>query len=139
MLRLMKGHARNLMTDRVIAVQGELTLTELGRTLVRDHLSGAPVIDDGEGVVGFVSESDLLSALLRGLDPDTTTVRDVMSHPPIVADEFMPTDEVMSLLREAQIHHLPVVRQGRLVGIITRYDVLRYFVESVLPIPPQEA
>jgi CBS domain-containing protein len=62
-----------------------------------------------------------------------------MTRPAIVADEFMPTDEVMSLLRESHIHHLPIVREERLVGIITPRDILRYFVERVLPPPDRTA
>ncbi|MFT3771985.1 MAG: CBS domain-containing protein [Minicystis sp.] len=62
-----------------------------------------------------------------------------MSHPVLVADEFMPVEEVMSLLRDGHIHHLPVVRQERLVGIITTHDVLQYLVEHVLPLPQEDA
>jgi CBS domain-containing protein len=89
-------------------------------------------------VIGFISEFDLLDALLAQR-MKTATARDIMSHPVLVADEFMPVDEVMSLLREGGVHHLPVVRQERLVGIITPHDVLRHFVEHELPIPPEEA
>jgi signal-transduction protein with cAMP-binding, CBS, and nucleotidyltransferase domain len=46
---------------------------------------------------------------------------------------------VMTLLRANRIHHLPVVREGRLVGIITPQDILRYLVERVLPLPPTSA
>jgi CBS domain-containing protein len=119
----------------------ETSLADVGRTLVAGHLSGVPVVDEHRQVVGFVSESDLLGALLRGTveNAEDATAGDLMSHPPIVADEFMTTDEVLSLLREKHIHHLPVVRQGRLVGIITPHDVLKYHVEHILPIPPEEA
>ena len=134
----MKGHARNLMTERVITVRKDSSLTEIGRLLVLEGVSGVPVVDGEERVVGFVSESDLLAALLRGRGEDAAA-QDVMSHPPIVADEFMATDDVLGLLREADIHHLPVVRAGRVVGIITPHDILRYYVERVLPLTPERA
>ncbi|AUX22661.1 hypothetical protein SOCEGT47_031650 [Sorangium cellulosum] len=134
----MKGHARNLMTERVIALQDDTPVTDMLQLFAGENLSGAPVIDAGHRVVGFVSETDLLGALLRQ-EYEGMTAADVMSAPPIVADEFMPTDDVMSLLRENRIHHLPVVREGRLVGIITPQDILRYLVKRVLPLPPSPA
>ena len=134
----MKGHARNLMSEKVFAVTGDTPLTEIGRLFVLETISGVPVIDGDERVIGFVSETDLLAALLRGA-PEEIVAHDVMSHPPIVADEFMATDDVLGLLRQAHIHHLPVVRDGRLVGIITPHDILRYYVERTLPPEPARA
>jgi CBS domain-containing protein len=134
----MKGHARNLMSEKVFAVGNDTPLAEIGRLLVLESVSGVPVIDGDERVIGFVSETDVLAALLRG-ESEEALARDVMSHPPIVADEFMATDDVLGLLRQAHIHHLPVVRDGVLVGIITPHDILRYYVERTLPPVPERA
>lgn len=134
----MKGHARNLMTEHVLALRPDMSLAEIARVLVAARHGGAPVIDEHQRVIGFVSEIDLLDAFLAQR-ANTATARDIMSHPVLVADEFMPVDEVMSLLREGGIHHLPVVRQERLVGIITPHDVLEHFVEHVLPAPLEDA
>jgi CBS domain-containing protein len=133
-----KGHARNLMTDRVISVQPDMTLADIVRVLVAGQHGGLPVVDDDERVIGFLSESDVLDAVLRDAS-DKTRVRDLMSHPVLVVDEFSTTDEVMSLLRDGRVRHLPVVRTERLVGIITPHDVLRYFAQHVLPIPSEDA
>lgn len=134
----MKGHARNLMTEHVLSLRPQMSLAEVARVLVATRHGGAPVVDEHMRVIGFISEFDLLDALLAQRMA-TATARDLMSHPVLVADEFMPVDEVMSLLREGGVHHLPVVRQERLVGIITPHDVLRHFVERVLPIPQEDA
>jgi CBS domain-containing protein len=134
----MKGHARNLMSEKVFAVGNDTPLAEIGRLLAMETVSGVPVIDDDEHVIGFVSETDVLAALLRG-EPEELLARDVMSQPPIVVDEFMATDDVLALLRQAHIHHLPVVRDGVLVGIITPHDILRYYVERTLPPMPERA
>lgn len=134
----MRGHARNLMTEHVLSLRPDMTLAEIARVLVGTKHGGAPVVDEHTRVIGFLSEVDVLDALL-GQRGETATARDIMSHPVLVADEFMPVDEVMSLLREGNIHHLPVVRQERLVGIITPHDVLRHFVERILPLPQEDA
>jgi CBS domain-containing protein len=133
----MKGHARHLMTEPVIAVGADTSVADIGRMLVVRGVSGVPVVDDAERVIGFVNENDILVPLLRN-DFDKTA-GDVMSRPPIVVDEFTPTDAVMSILQQSHIHHLPVVREGRLVGIITPRDVLRYLIEHVIPPPPESA
>jgi CBS domain-containing protein len=133
----MKGHARNLMVERVTAIDAGTPLTEIGRTLVATRVGGVPVVDADNHVIGFVSEVDLLDALLRGADV-ATPASEIMSHPAIVVDEFATTDDVMGILRESHIRHLPVVREGRIVGIITPHDVLRFFVEHSLP-PPETA
>jgi CBS domain-containing protein len=134
----MKGHARNLMSEKVFAVGNDTPLAEIGRLLVLESVTGVPVVDGDDRVIGLVSETDVLTALLRGA-PEELVARDIMSHPPIVADEFMATDDVLGLLRQAHIHHLPVVRDGRLVGIITPHDILRYYVERMLPPMPDRA
>jgi CBS domain-containing protein len=130
----MKGHARQIMTHHATAVALDTPLDAIARLLVDAKIGGVPVVDEHERVVGFVSETDLMATLLRA--EEAGSARDVMSHPPIVVDEFATTDEVMTVLRTSQIHHLPVVRSGKLVGIITPLDVLRYFVEKVMPQPP---
>ncbi len=90
----MKGHARNLMTDHVIKVQPDMSLTDIGRVLVAGHHGGLPVVDDDDRVIGIITEFDVLDAVLRGV-PETTLVRDLMSHPVLVVDEFTTTDEVI--------------------------------------------
>ena len=119
-----------------MAISLDTALADIGATFVAQGFGGAPVIDESDRVVGFVSEMDLMDALLRD-DPKHTVARDLMSSPAITIDEFAPAEEAMTLLRERGIHHLPVVRQGRLVGIIAPVDVLRYFVDHVLPKPPK--
>ena len=124
------------MTERVMAISPDTPLPVIAATFVAQGFGGAPVVDETDRVIGFVSEIDLMDALLRD-DPQETLARDLMSSPPITIDEFAPAEEAMTLLRERGIHHLPVVRQGCLVGIISPVDVLRYFVDHVLPKPPK--
>jgi CBS domain-containing protein len=132
----MTGHARSIMTVRVTSVAPGTPLAEIARLLVAGGFGGVPVVGRDGRLEGFVSETDLVNALLESRGPDTQAV-DVMSTPVIAVDEFDTTEEVMRLLREHAIHHLPVVREGRLVGIITPSDVIRFLVERTLPVPPE--
>ena len=132
----MKGHARNFMTERVTSVSPDTPLEVIARTLVAGRFGGVPVVERDGTVLGFVSEGDLVAALVGRASPQATA-RDVMTSRPMVIDEFDTSDEVLRVLRESRVDHLLVARQGKLVGIITPLDVLRFFVEHVLPVPPE--
>lgn len=134
----MKGHARQLMTARVVVATPDTSLAEAARLLAGVQTSGLPIVDAAGQVVGIVTESDLLEALL-GSAAVETPVRTLMTRHVVTVDEFTPADSVIRLLREKRFHHLPVTRQGIVVGLITPQDVLRYFVEHELPLPPEVA
>ena len=132
----MKGHARNIMTERVTAVSPDTPLEAVARTLVAGRFGGVPVVDRDDQVLGFLSEKDLMTALLQSSNADRPA-SDIMAREPTVIDEFETTENVMALMRERQVDHVLVAREGRLVGIITPLDVLRFFVEHVIPPPPE--
>lgn len=127
----MGGHARDLMTAHVTRVEPTESIEDAVARLATGPFGGLPVVDR-DTVIGFVSESDVMGALLRRMPPETP-VSEIMTKPARVVDEFAPADDVMRTMREEGIHHLPVVRgaSGKLVGIISPKDVLRYFMERV--------
>jgi CBS domain-containing protein len=126
----MKGHARNLMATPVKSVSLGTPLSNITILLVEERISGAPVTDEDGRVLGMISEADIMNALLRGL-PMSTPVDDVMTTPVHTVDEFDLTDEVMELFRKHRIHHLPVVREEKLLGMITPMDVIRFLAEDL--------
>jgi CBS domain-containing protein len=126
------------MTAPAISVRPEAPLYDIARLLAAQRISGVPVTDELLHVVGFVSESDVMDALLAGKPVDTPASQ-LMAHPVFTVDEFDRTDEVMALLRKHRIHHLPVVRAERLVGIITPSDVIRFLAQEIASPPPQGA
>jgi CBS domain-containing protein len=122
------------MTPNDVVVSPETTLAEAARELARVEISGLPVTDSNGRVVGIVTESDLL-----GTSPNNTVVQALMTPHIVTVDEFTPADHVVQLLREHKIHHLPVIRQGVVVGWITPQSVIQYFVTHELPSPPEAA
>jgi CBS domain-containing protein len=125
---MMKGHARSLMTPHATTVTADAPLLEVARALVVAGFAGVPVVGAEGELVGFLSELDLAQAMLDGRFDGK--VKDVMSTRIVSVDEFAPTDDVIRALREHRIHHLPVVRQGTVVGVITPNDVIRHFLEA---------
>src|SRR2546425_2550757 len=135
---MMKGHARQFMTARVVVASAETTLAEAARELARLEISGLPVVDAGGQVVGIVTESDLLNALLEPASVERP-ISTVMTTPVVTVDEFTPADTIIRLLRERRFYNLPVTRPGGVVGFISPPEVLPHFVRHELPLPPPGA
>ena len=110
--------AREIMTVRVITVHPEDTVQQLARALTEGGVSGAPVMDPDHNLVGIVSEADVISK--RG-----PRVDDVMQRHVITVEDTLPVEEVCRVLSENNINRVPVLRDGEMVGIITRTDIVR--------------
>lgn len=126
----LKGHARNLMSTQVKSVSLGTPLSKIAILLAEERISGVPVTDEDGRVLGMISEADIMNALLKGL-PLLTPVEEVMTSPVHTVDEFDLTDEVMELFRKHHIHHLPVVREEKLLGMITPSDVIRFLAQDI--------
>jgi CBS-domain-containing membrane protein len=142
----------DVMTTSVLAVRPDTTLKEVANLLVEHRISGLPVVDEAGRVVGVVSEADLLvkeqepGALARGpLDrifgesqelrqqrakAEARTAGEAMTAPAITVDASRTVHQAASLMIERRVNRLPVVEDGRLVGIVTRADLVRSFVRS---------
>lgn len=114
--------ARDLMNSPVRAIPPELSIAEAERLMLRYGYSGLVVVDPEHRAIGVVSRRDVEKARRHGLTH--APVKGVMSRPALTVDAGTPIDEVQALLVERDIGRLPVVAEGRLVGIITRSDVL---------------
>jgi CBS domain-containing protein len=134
----MKGHARQFMTTKVVVATPRMTVAEAARELSRLEVSGLPVVEDDDQVIGIVTESDILTILFEEESVEAS-IRSVMTTPVVTVDEFTPADTVIRLLRTHRVHHLPVTRQGVVVGLITPQEILRFFVSHELPVPPEVA
>ena len=85
----MKGHARQFMTTKVVVTTRQTSLAEAARELARLEVSGLPVVDADGQVLGIVTESDVLNALLEET-PVESPVQVVMKTPVVTVDEFTP-------------------------------------------------
>lgn len=116
------------MTVGVITVPPDAPLREVAALLLGAKVSGLPVVDEGR-VVGIVSESDLLPV---GEVPvrRVATVADVMTRTLVSLVEGMSVSEAARVLQRHRIKRAPVLRGDRLVGIVTRSDLLRPFLRT---------
>jgi CBS domain-containing protein len=82
-------------------------------------------VDEDRHVVGIVSDLDLISALRHGVDLHATTVAEVMDARPLFVEPRTDLGTVVDLMEEWRVRRLPVCEGGRVVGVISRGDVLR--------------
>jgi CBS domain-containing protein len=142
--------AGEIMTTEVITVKPHTTVEELARVLIDNHISGVPVVDDAGNLVGIVTEHDLIKKEKRLHIPTVvqifdafiylesskhfeadlkktlaTKVGDICNSPVTTVEEDATVTEIATIMSEQNIHILPVMRGGRMVGVIGKEDVLR--------------
>ncbi|MCI5132844.1 MAG: CBS domain-containing protein [Candidatus Electrothrix sp. EH2] len=147
--------AQDLMTENVIAVTKDTRVRELARILTENQISGVPVLDKGDKLVGVVTESDLifqnkkvhiptavaiLDAFFFLESPEKmekemkkmagVTVGDICAAEVISVQKDTPLDELATLMAEKNVHTLPVLDQDELVGVIGKRDIIRIIAEG---------
>jgi CBS domain-containing protein len=142
---------RDVMTTEVVSVQPATPLKDVARLLVERRISGLPVVDETGAVLGVISEADFLAkesgptehhsrfGWLTGArreeahDRQLVTARtagEAMTSPAATIRADMPLWEAAREMAARRINRLPVVDAGKLVGIVTRADVVRTFARS---------
>lgn len=142
--------ARDIMKKEVISVDPEMSVDELGRFFIEHDISGAPVIDSQGGLRGMVTEYDLISqskkfhvpSILRIFDAiiplkgsdaiekeikkmAASRVADICTKDVITIGEDTPIEEIATIMAEKHITLLPVVHDGKVVGVVGKHEVIR--------------
>ena len=137
----------DVMTRRVISVSPETSVFVAIRLMLKHHVSGLPVIDNHGKLVGILSEGDFLrrgeieterkrsvwlDALFGPADGAADyvhshglAVKDVMTRDPITVTENTTLDEVVRLMENRNVKRLPVLRDGKVIGIVSRANLMR--------------
>jgi CBS domain-containing protein len=108
---------RDVMTREVITVGPALTVKELAKVLVKNQISGVPVADKRGKIIGIVSEADIVAKKGK-------MVKNIMTPKVIAVHEEMPVEEIASLMTQHRISRVPVMRDGKLAGIVSRADII---------------
>jgi CBS domain-containing protein len=141
--------AANAMTPHVVSVSAEASILDAAQLMMQHHISGLPVVD-GEGkLVGIVSERDFLRSSQASNHPrwlqfltggkslpdeipqlKNRKVGEVMTRAPIFVNEDTPLEAVARLMDQHDIKRVPVLCDGKIVGIIARADLVRALVHA---------
>ena len=119
-----------IMETRVTAAKANAACTSLAQKMLSGFVSGLPVTDDEGHVIGVVTEFDILKVLRNGGNGMSKVARDIMSEKPICLEADQSVEEAIDLMTTNHIMRIPVVSGGKLVGIVSRTDVLRAFVKE---------
>ncbi|MFM0080649.1 CBS domain-containing protein [Paraburkholderia sediminicola] len=144
--------AIDVMTSSVLVATPEMSVQAAAKLLAENHISGMPVVDTAGQVIGMISEGDLLHRTEIDTDADAAgtrrswwldflastrelastyvkeharTVGDVMSDTVVSVTEDTPLAEIANLLERRRIKRVPVMRDGKLVGIVSRSNLIR--------------
>lgn len=131
---------RDLMTEEVLTLTAEDNLAALYDLMDSRHIRHVPVVDEDDTLVGIVSDRDLLRGALgeesslplsvRRQMLEQLKVEEIMNTEPMTVEPEQTAREAGELLMELKVSCLPVVDGGRLVGIITESDFVRYLTEN---------
>jgi CBS domain-containing protein len=138
--------ARDIMTANVVTVGQGTDVTSIARTLIERGISAVPVVDEAGHLVGIVSEGDLMRRAEAGTDRQASwwlelfasseekardyakshglTAKDVMTRSLVTVTEDATLGEIATLLERRRIKRVPVVRDGAIVGIVSRANLL---------------
>lgn len=139
---------RDVMTREVVTVAPGTPLRDVARLMVERGISGAPVVDDAGSLIGVISEGDILTKERGRSGADAggllalwvrepvhadrrvlaQTAIQAMTAPPVTIDADRTLREAAALMIERAVNRLPVMSEGRLVGIVTRADLVRAYV-----------
>jgi CBS domain-containing protein len=147
--------AADVMTTSVVCIKAEATVLEAARLLLSERISALPVVDPGGKLLGIVSEGDLIHRSEIGsekltsrwkvlFEEDSTlardylkshgrTVADVMTHPVVIAEEETELAVVAARMDQFAIKRLPVVRDSKVVGIVSRANLLQALISASAP------
>jgi CBS domain-containing protein len=121
--------AKDVMSDGVLSVGADASVLEAARLLVNCRVSAMPVVDSSGIMTGIVSEADLMSDAEDYVAPragrPTRKVADVMTRDVVTASEDTPLAQVAGLMKSRNIKRIPILRNGAVVGIVSRVDILR--------------
>ncbi len=121
--------ASDVMTRPVVSARPKASTRDVVLQLTTGLFSGMPVTEKGGKVIGIITELDLLSAVVENKELVKTTVEEIMSKDVVTVSPDTPATDIVKIMRDNNLLRVPVVKEGKLVGIVARSDILRCLIE----------
>ena len=112
------------MTSTVITAKEDMLVTNVMKLLLRWHISGLPVVDDDGILLGIITEHDVMNFALSG-EAASTRASEVMTKQVVTYSPDTLVVEIVNHFAAHRIRRVPVVEHGKVVGIISRRDIVR--------------
>lgn len=147
--------AKDIMTREVITIGPEESIQKAADLMLDNKISGIPVVDDKDYLLGVISEKDLMlragelkvpfyltlfDSIIFLENPirfnndikkfTASQVKDAMTKKILFVEENTPVSEIVELMRDRKINRVPVLRNGKVLGIVSRNDILKTLVKN---------
>lgn len=127
----MKPFISGILSRDCITVQQTHSLRDVARVLTDNGIGAVPVLDRSGSLVGILSERDLVHSLNGDMDLDSHMASDLMTRNLIVTSPEVSSSDLMKLMTDHKIRHVPIVRDNRLLGIVSIGDVVKRLLEKL--------
>jgi len=127
-MMLEEPKAKDIMTRNVISVEKYTPIYEAVELMAKNNITGVPVVEDDMTLVGILTEKDVLTLFNAHEGCKDKTVSDFMTQPPVYFDKNESLLDICDCLKSNYFRRVPVTSNGRLVGIISRRDIIYEFV-----------
>ncbi len=117
--------AKDIMTKEVVSVRRNTPVEEALELLLAHEISGMPVVEEDMTLVGIVTEKDLLELLNGPQGAKGKTVEEFMTQPAVYFEADESLKEIWKCLLDVTFRRVPVTKEGKVVGIVSRPDVIR--------------
>jgi CBS domain-containing protein len=118
--------AKDIMTKNVITISPDSTLVDVAKLLGEKKITGVPVVDGSGKVIGIITEKDILNFANRYLcDFRNTKVEEAMTKNVVSFSSDTDIDAISLCFSKNNFRRVPIIDEGKLVGIISRRDVIR--------------
>ncbi|HLG23178.1 MAG TPA: CBS domain-containing protein [Candidatus Manganitrophaceae bacterium] len=132
-----KMTASHFMQTDVYYYSKNSTGDKLATAITMGGFGSVPIVDKGKKLVGIVSEFDLLKAIMSGRELEKVTAEEIMTADPVSVREDTPSEKIIEILQEKRLIRAPVVdKNGKLIGIVARRDILQGYLKSRETPPP---
>lgn len=121
--------AKDIMIDHVVCVQKDTPVLKAIKLMVKNNITGIPVVEDDMSLVGMVSEQDILRLFHTFTDEKDRAVSDFMTQPAVYFEVEEPALDICYCLRDYTIRRVPITSNGKVVGIISRSDIIKYILK----------
>jgi CBS domain-containing protein len=119
----MGKNVRDVMTQNPRSVRPDDSVVEAARVLRDENVGSLPIVE-GDRLVAIVTDRDIaIRVVAEGRDPSSVPVQEIASRDPVTAESTSDLDVALQAMARHQVRRLPVVEEGRLVGILAQADV----------------
>ncbi len=123
-------HVADVMTSASVTESPNDSLRSAAETMWKQQ-TGSLLVMDGESLVGIITERDVMKAVARGRDVDTTPVSEIMTRDVLTVVPETSLHEAARHMASRWIRHLPVIESGKLVGVVSQRDLVGVFAALV--------